>query len=314
MCPEEKMAQRVLKRHGLEPPFDLEALVQEYATVEKRLFPFPADGISIGIDGTSKPQIIINTRNPNTRQRFTLAHELGHVIIPWHTGTIISHTKYLDPSFKLEYREMEAEANRFAAELLLPTDWVIKRSDEIAHLPTLLTILLEESGASAEAAFIKIFNILDARIVLAELGGDNKCVRHFKTRRVPYAHTLEDVDVVSSSPFSTYTFQEEFHLAGKRYIAWVFDDSEIEETDGRPWREVLNQILDECDSRELLGSVNAVLPSVYQRNKEKTIEDIAPIVVMAYEGREKYKCIVEHNLFPQYVIKRIKELVDKNKI
>nr|VFJ90647.1 MAG: protein of unknown function (DUF955) [Candidatus Kentron sp. H]VFJ91759.1 MAG: protein of unknown function (DUF955) [Candidatus Kentron sp. H]VFJ98389.1 MAG: protein of unknown function (DUF955) [Candidatus Kentron sp. H] len=308
------MAQRLLARHALEPPFDLDGLVEKYAVIDRRRIPFSADGISISIDGTKKPEIIINTIHPKTRQKFTLAHELGHIIIPWHTGTILSHTTYLGADVRWEYREMESEANRFAAELLLPTRWIGGKFREADSISEFLHSILSDSGASKEAAFIKVFDTLESRIVLAELDENNECVKPFATRNAPYTQTLYGIDLINDPPFATESKIEEFNLYGKHYISWEFIDSEIELTDHRPWRDVLDQIMMDCDAKNIQPSINAVLPAVYQMNKEKPIREICSKVIMAYEGRDKFKYIINHALFSQYVIKRVNELSEKNKI
>lgn len=60
--------------------------------------------------------IVINSNLPNDRKRFTLAHELGHIIM------------HLSPDFIIpEYRDKEDEANRFASELLMP-EFIIRFS------------------------------------------------------------------------------------------------------------------------------------------------------------------------------------------
>lgn len=70
------------------------------------------DGFSCWIE--DRPIILINNvKNSATRLRFTLAHELGHIILH----------KNLDSNESL--KEREAEANFFAGELLFPTDQVI---------------------------------------------------------------------------------------------------------------------------------------------------------------------------------------------
>lgn len=88
------MARRVLARRNLLPPFDLDALATEYGELEYLNIPYDVDGITIGIGSTQKPRILVNESAPAKRRKFTLAHELGHIVIPWHTGTIISH---IDP-------------------------------------------------------------------------------------------------------------------------------------------------------------------------------------------------------------------------
>ncbi len=55
--------------------------------------------------------IIINKNFSNDHKRFTLAHELGHLIMHTSNEFLIS-----------EYRDKEDEANRFASEFLMPSD------------------------------------------------------------------------------------------------------------------------------------------------------------------------------------------------
>lgn len=55
------------------------------------------------------PLIIINNDMPNSRKRFTIAHELGHLLMHY-KGSIIG-----------EIRDLEKESDRFASEFLMPT-------------------------------------------------------------------------------------------------------------------------------------------------------------------------------------------------
>lgn len=54
------------------------------------------------------PLIIINNNIPNSRKRFTIAHELGHLLMHY-KGSLLK-----------ESRDLEKEANRFASEFLMP--------------------------------------------------------------------------------------------------------------------------------------------------------------------------------------------------
>ena len=64
------------------------------------------DGVSFETD-KGYPVIIVNKSLSNDRKRFTLAHELGHLVL---------HSTFLVP----EYRDKEKEANQFASEFLMP--------------------------------------------------------------------------------------------------------------------------------------------------------------------------------------------------
>ena len=66
------------------------------------------DGVSFYVTGV--PVILINSKIQNARKVFTLAHELGHLIM--HN----SNTTFLTPD-----RDIEKEANIFASEFLAPT-------------------------------------------------------------------------------------------------------------------------------------------------------------------------------------------------
>ena len=67
--------------------------------------------------------ILINDSIPATRKRFTLAHEMGHRILG-HTG---AHFSFSGSVFVLDSEtENEKAANRLAAELLMPEDFILR--------------------------------------------------------------------------------------------------------------------------------------------------------------------------------------------
>lgn len=83
--------------------------------VERDDFSEKFDGVSFKTDN-GVPVIIINKNFPNDRKRFTLAHELGHILM--HTGD------FPIPEYR-QGKEKENEANRFASEFLMPKDDII---------------------------------------------------------------------------------------------------------------------------------------------------------------------------------------------
>lgn len=70
------------------------------------------------------PVIFLNRLLSGDRQRFSLAFELGHLVM--HTYTIVPHE-----------RDINHEANLFAAELLMPAKEIIKDFNENITLPLL---------------------------------------------------------------------------------------------------------------------------------------------------------------------------------
>jgi Zn-dependent peptidase ImmA (M78 family) len=83
-------------------------------------------------DGT--PIIGINALHHPNRQRFSIAHEVGHLILhrPLISGKVHVDKEFLvpvvlnrDTTSALGTDDIEIAANRFAAELLMPTGWFV---------------------------------------------------------------------------------------------------------------------------------------------------------------------------------------------
>ncbi|OGK13121.1 hypothetical protein A3A93_04135 [Candidatus Roizmanbacteria bacterium RIFCSPLOWO2_01_FULL_38_12] len=81
------------------------------------------DGLLEYVDekGKAEPKIFLNKDRPETRKRFTLAHEIGHYVL--HKNDKVRYRiDELDYSDNAEDTKLETEANYFAAVLLVPED------------------------------------------------------------------------------------------------------------------------------------------------------------------------------------------------
>ena len=90
---EEKLARLISTRYNLTPPIDVFNLAREFADIEEaEIDPgVSCDAISIRHPtGKHRPRIILNRRlyKGVARERFTLSHEIGHLLLPWHCGTV----------------------------------------------------------------------------------------------------------------------------------------------------------------------------------------------------------------------------------
>ena len=85
------------------------------------------------------------------RARFTAAHELGHLIL--HTGVPLARTTVKN-SFPA-YRLAEPQANRFAAELLMPQTFMLREDDAQS--------VTKRHGVSYESAQYRINTISKKR-------------------------------------------------------------------------------------------------------------------------------------------------------
>jgi Zn-dependent peptidase ImmA (M78 family) len=155
------------------------------ATPEAALRPVPVDRIvaSLGIRLVRSPlpgdddisgfyrkgqglEIIgVNSLHAPVRQRFTIAHELGHAVLHGREGL------HLDQAFKLRFRDLtsslavdteEMDANSFAAELLMPADEVIHAVSESGidvHDDQAIRGLARKFGVSQQAMTYRLVNL-----------------------------------------------------------------------------------------------------------------------------------------------------------
>lgn len=158
-------ANNLCKKYGLSVPVNLNTIIN------KKHIEISYEENQVGIDGLcqlqrSPPRIILNTEiTYEPRRRFTIAHEIGHICIPWHTGVDLCSLD--DPYVKIQGQRMvntqELEANIFASELLMPTEW-LKQTFEL-NTKDLLSLVEQISNAantSIMACFYALENVLPA--------------------------------------------------------------------------------------------------------------------------------------------------------
>ena len=167
------MAATLVERYSLLPPIDVDAVAKRFADVEVNAIPGRCDGLVVGLHGPrSRPLILVEQRQPHTRRRFTMAHELGHVLIPWHVASDMVCDTAKSPWYLVEPHEAaaranEVEANEFAAELLTPSGWLAHLIGSRGPDPGALTREVLSIGVSAQAACIRLSKVLPSGRVWA---------------------------------------------------------------------------------------------------------------------------------------------------
>lgn len=125
----EDAATMLLREHGISgPPVRVEQLAADLGCIVSRR-PFDDEDIS-GLllrDGETT-MIGINSVHGENRQRFTIAHEIGHLTL--HPGRPMILEKIVrvnlrDPLSSQATDRQEIEANQFAAALLMPRDFIL---------------------------------------------------------------------------------------------------------------------------------------------------------------------------------------------
>ncbi|MDH4571117.1 ImmA/IrrE family metallo-endopeptidase [Salinicola acroporae] len=94
-----------------------------------------------------------NSREASYRQQFTKAHELGHVLM----GHVVpGKSPKRDTTFNAPAGDWdEVDANAFAAELLMPKDYVIQMANKVTNISKLAEIF----GVSPTAIRYRLQNL-----------------------------------------------------------------------------------------------------------------------------------------------------------
>jgi Zn-dependent peptidase ImmA (M78 family) len=317
--PEVEIARLIQKRHDFAPGSNLLELVKQYAEVD--YLPIPVDkvdGVSLHLKVNGRrPSIIVNSHIPDTRAKFTLAHEFGHVVIPWHIGTIFSftdsekHTEGAD----MAYWEMEAEANRFAAELLMPKQWLNSLVIEHQDPTVVAKLALDLCGTSMAAITIALNNALPAGYLYARTEADG-IVSYSMCSPGTFIKPFNQGDQIEgSSRMDECSAWYVLEFKGSHHWMYFNTETPLELiTDEREWRLIFDEIIADTGAEALQAnikhSVNAIISSA--NKKENTAEAFLAAVRYKMAGRDDvYERILAHPLFNVFVQKKIAEFIQR---
>jgi len=169
-------AEQIITRHKLERlPVNIRDVAREYASILTDPLPPDVSGMLVPASDQSAKKwiIIVNKRHGIERQRFTIGHELAHLLLHNYTAPHADGTKqirYRNALSSLGTEQEEIEANQFAAEVLLPAKLLIPRLQNLgliswdgevpAKLSEAIADLAAECKVSLQALLLRIGNLL----------------------------------------------------------------------------------------------------------------------------------------------------------
>ena len=213
-----KIANKVRKKYDLKFPADFDNVFKEKGIeITEKSLKRNEDGYSeLKKD---KLKIVINSDiEYMPRKRFTIAHELGHIFIGWHDDVTICQT---DNEYSMHNMLdiQEKEANVFASELLMPTDWVKEKIERYMQqgIDILVNILCELAQTSVMAAFYALENAFSSGNVMIVYMGEATFGKKFvaeKTmeiclRETDFAESCEALSTVRKQ-YKIGTYQIEY--------------------------------------------------------------------------------------------------------
>jgi len=190
------------------------------------------EGGLIMLSDRSTGTILVNRASGHRRRRFTIGHELGHFLLPWHTprngqGFLCSSKDMAVFQAKPggdRYIEMEAEANRFSAGILMPatpfkTDLRASRQFEVSNIAE----LAERYDVSKEALARRCVDLHDDAITVV-ISREGLVIRIYRGKDFPR------LDLILNQPLP-------LHSAAKRATLSPGQVSEWAESPADDWSE-----------------------------------------------------------------------------
>ena len=158
-----KSASALLREHNLlSAPIDVDVLASFLgAEVFYEDMEDDVSGLLLREDGAAK--IAVNRDHHRNRQRFTVAHEIAHLVLHAHDKKElwVDHEYYFrSTNPRSGDQRAEVEANRFAAELLMPRELVLEKLDSSKPLSDLdVARLAIKFGVSEQAMMWRLVHL-----------------------------------------------------------------------------------------------------------------------------------------------------------
>lgn len=148
----ESIAHLASQRRTPTLPVDLLKIAESLGVSEILTAEMTEDGRTTWVDG--KPRIELRIDRPATRMRFTLAHEIAHVLIE-RDQTVARRTQGLG------HDGVESLCDRIAASILMPRDWILRYAERNHYNLSLIRLVAHRADVSLSATAVR----------LAEVGG-----------------------------------------------------------------------------------------------------------------------------------------------
>lgn len=316
-----KIARRIIAKYSLKLPINIESIVGSLAKLVFMKIPLDGvDGVSLNLKTPGKETIVVvNSDTPPLRQRFTIAHELGHIVIPWHIGNIVDHVENGQSKHAEHYYDIETEANMFAGELLMPLEYVSSLLKSECDIAKAHYILAETCLVSLHASAMRLSQVLPENYVYAVVNVNT--VEFSGKTEGTIAKILE-----WSSEFrhDSYDYCEKHYslLTGTRKIHWWILPSTLNvvESDDYDWRISLDSIINDLGGSEeqqqaFKKSINGVIAYAngkVRQNSNYSINTLVAACVQRLKDRTEFKDFVKHPEFHTFISKKARTLVEKH--
>lgn len=303
------------RRHDVDPSWRWTGWhdLVDRQVAEVRLRDLPGHlGVSVRHTPLGRSAILLDRHLTGARRLFTLAHEVGHVCLGWHRGRATC-----DESDVFSWRAAaeEAEANAFAAELLVPEFW-LQQLIANAGLPAAIEDAYRLSAASPTTVSLQLSRTLEPGWAFVQLDHE--------TGRVWYRGQSAGSDVNLPGVGDVWDVQQavgpidswEYRPVGWSRIVWLRypTSSPLAAPTAEPASAILRRIIEDLavpvDGREhLIQSLNGICGAAKNRLEPGfTGEDMAALLWQRIDARPKLQDVAAHPEFERFVSQKAREL------
>lgn len=321
------LADIIVERYDAKPPVDIAGIVEKYAVIRELSRDIPdVDALLLGLDSDVN-QVLLNPVRQGQRRRFTLGHELGHILIGWHQAHELlciadsehdeedseGHLRPLgaDPKSR-EIRAQEEEADAFAARVLVPKRFV----DSISRLPVdQMLLALERADVSVPAGMRALADSLSPGYVFAMLDDRNLVARTWHSGQertgVPRVSGISRGEIVDRRLAMRTLAETGWAYHYGRRIWWGRAEVDLQVPENTSdWRPLLHAMCADISmgnhkaEQALYQSVIGICGALVNDVDETSRQRMAGLLMIRLKRREELNAFIAHPSFEEFVFSR----------
>ena len=314
------MARYLRRKYLLSFPLDVLSFAKNHAEFYEDDIPGKIEGLLIRKDSTTRAKIVISRTLAPNRKTFTIAHELGHLFLPWHCGSFVcmdtESSVALSSENDIYYWALERSANAFASELLLPTDEVLAKFSQLNEDICALYAFTDEAKISKAAASIAFLKALPSGLLFYQTDWMGIVEKSGRTAGSPIGlepNGTSISDIVANNPDALHF---ELNGANATYHWFSYRGRARGQTaasiTAQSSAAILKQItLDLGVNKHDLQSLNGVIGSANNLASRDPSFDLYTIVRTRIKQHPTAKRFMDHVQFDYFLSARISELRKK---
>jgi hypothetical protein len=236
-------------------------------------------------------------------------------------GSIIDKTiAPTDDKFD-EYWHLEAEANRFASELLMPNEWARGVIDnKCNNIKNITEFITREADVSSHAATIKIKDTIGEGYIFAAITDDNEVIFSGKSEGTHASPPMWGEKIYPEKMFPFCRESLKFEINGFFYYWWHFtNDTPIPiEAIKSDWRKLLDEIIFDIkvplsDIKHFKQSINGVISHANSRvrGENRSPESLYSAALQRIHGHSELKKFIKHPKFESFIYSKIDSLLNR---